>query len=126
MGFVRTWMSAALAGGVPSTVHALLTGRDVLQATRAAGTLLGGPGVGRGVVAHLGVSAGWVAVLGVVDRRWPLGVVGGAAAGAVIALVDLEVVGRWFPAVRELPRGAQWADHVVFGAVAGASLRAGR
>jgi hypothetical protein len=123
---------ASTLGGVPSTVHALLTGGDVLRSTRAAATLLGGPGPGgsgagaaglaRGAVAHLGVSAFWTVVLALVDRRWPLDARRGAVAGAVIAVVDLEVVGRRFPAIRELGRMAQWADHVAFGALVGAVL----
>ncbi|MBB5954010.1 hypothetical protein FHS29_000580 [Saccharothrix tamanrassetensis] len=126
MGLLRTWMGAAIFGGVPSTVHALLTGRDALAATKAAGTLLGRPGVARGVLAHVGVSVFWTAVLAAVDRRRPLGVAGGALAGALVAAVDLEVVGRRYPAVRALPRGPQWADHVAFGVLVGASLRASR
>ncbi|MCE7000220.1 hypothetical protein LZG04_36210 [Saccharothrix sp. S26] len=116
-------MVASALSGVPSTVHALVTGGDVLRSTRAAASLLGGTGVIRGAVAHLGVSAGWTAVLAAVDRRWPLDARRGAVAGAVIAALDLEVVGRWFPAVRALPRAAQWADHVAFGALVGAVLR---
>lgn len=74
-------------------------------------------------MAHVGVSAGWTVVLAVVDRLRPLGVRSGAVAGAVIALVDLELVGRWFPAVRDLPRLPRWADHLTFGALVGAVLR---
>ncbi|WP_063747128.1 hypothetical protein [Saccharothrix sp. NRRL B-16314] len=118
----RAWLVASVLGGVPSTVHALLTGGDVLRSTRAAASLLGGSGLVRGAVAHLGVSAFWTAVLALVDRRWPLDARSGAVAGAVIAVVDLEVVGRRFPAIRELGRTAQWADHVAFGALVGAVL----
>jgi hypothetical protein len=120
---VRAWLVASALGGAPSTVHALWTGGDVLRSTRAAASLLGGTGVIRGAVAHLGVSAFWTAVLGAVDRRWRLDARTGAVAGAVIAVVDLEVLGRWFPAVRGLHRAAQWADHVAFGALVGAVLR---
>ncbi|NUT52667.1 MAG: hypothetical protein HOV94_36080 [Saccharothrix sp.] len=123
MRVLRAWSVASALSGVPSTVHALLTGGDVLRSTRAAAGLLGGSGVIRGAVAHFGVSALWTAVLAVVDRRWPLDARTGAVAGAVIAVVDLEVVGRRFPAVRRLPRAAQWADHVAFGALVGAVLR---
>lgn len=119
----RAWLVASALSGVPSTVHALSTGGDVLRSTRAAASLLGGTGVIRGVVAHLGVSAFWTVVLAAVDRRWPLGARTGAVAGAVIAVVDLELVGRRFPVVRELHRAAQWADHVAFGALVGAALR---
>lgn len=119
----RAWLVASALGGAPSTVHALLTGGDVSRSTRAAASLLGGSGLARGAVAHLGVSAFWTAVLALVDRRWPLDARSGALAGAVIAVVDLEVVGRRFPAIRELGRTAQWADHVAFGALVGAALR---
>ncbi|MFD0205112.1 hypothetical protein ACFVG9_30535 [Saccharothrix carnea] len=121
---MRAWAVAAAFGGVPSTVHALWTGGDVLRSTRAAAAVSGGTGVIRGALAHLGVSACWVVVLAAVDRRWPLDARRGAVAGAVIAVVDLEVVGRrFFPAVRALHRGAQWADHLAFGALVGAALR---
>ncbi|MEV8443629.1 hypothetical protein AB0425_40190 [Actinosynnema sp. NPDC051121] len=120
---VRAWLVASVFSGVPSTVHVLCERGDVLRSTRAAASVLGGTGVIRGAVAHLGVSAFWTGVLAAVDRRWPLDARRGAVAGAVIALVDLEVVGRRFPAVRDLPRAAQWADHVAFGALVGAVLR---
>lgn len=120
---VRAWLVASALSGVPSTVHAVSTGGDVLRSTRAAATLLGGTGVIRGALAHFGVSACWTVVLAAVDGRWPLDARTGAVAGAVVALVDLEVVGWRFPAVRALPRAAQWADHVAFGALVGAVLR---
>ncbi|MFE9749906.1 hypothetical protein ACFYOT_33755 [Saccharothrix saharensis] len=120
---MRVWLVASVLSGVPSTVHALSTDGDVLRSTRAAASLLSGTGVIRGAVVHLGVSAFWAAVLAAVDRRWPLDARTGAVAGAVIAAVDLEVLGRRFPAVRELHRAAQWADHVAFGALVGAVLR---
>ena len=119
----RAWLIASTLSGVPSTVHALSTGGDVLRSTRAAASLLGGTGVIRGAVVHLGVSAWLTAALAAVDRRWPLDARTGAVVGAVIAVVDLEVVGRRFPAVRELHRAGQWADHVAFGALVGAVLR---
>jgi hypothetical protein len=46
----------------------------------------------------------------------------GAVAGLAIAALDLGVVGRRVPAIRELPQGPQWADHVAFGALVGWSL----
>ena len=120
---VGAWLVAAALGGAPSTVHALYAGGDVLRSTRAAATVWGGTGVIRGALVHLGVSTFWTVVLATVGRRWPLDARTGAVAGAVIAAVGLEVVGRRFPAVRELPRAAQWADHVAFGALVGAVLR---
>jgi hypothetical protein len=115
--------TAALLSGLPSTVHAVLTGRDPLAATRAAGTLLPGrkhrPNAVAGVVAHVAVSAFWTVVLAAVNRRRRLGTTGGAVAGLVIAALDLELVGRGLPAIRNLPRAPQWADHIAFGALVG-------
>ncbi|QKV81158.1 hypothetical protein HUT10_11545 [Amycolatopsis sp. Hca4] len=115
-----------MVSGVPSTVHALLTGRDVLAATRAAGTLLPGrqrrPGVAAGLLAHVLVSAAWTGVLAAAARRHRLGLRSGAAAGLVIAVLDLGIAARAYPAVRDLPRGPQILDHLVFGAVTGALL----
>ncbi|MFJ7219876.1 hypothetical protein [Amycolatopsis sp. NPDC098790] len=123
---IRAGAVAAVASGIPSTTHALLTGRDVLAATRAAGTLLPGrrdrPGIAAGLVAHVLVSTGWTAVLAAIARRHRLGLLRGAAAGLGIAALDLCVAGRAYPAVRALPRAPQVLDHVVFGAVAGALL----
>jgi hypothetical protein len=46
----------------------------------------------------------------------------GALAGLLIAALDLGVVARRFPAIRALPTVPQVADHVAFGAIAGAVL----
>jgi hypothetical protein len=119
---------AAVCSGLPSTLHALATGGDLLQATRAAATLLPGrrdrPGVVAGVAVHIVVSAGWTVVLTVVDRRRRLGPLGGGAAGLLIAALDLEVAGRAHPEIRSLPRVPQWLDHVAFGAIVGTLLSA--
>jgi hypothetical protein len=118
--------AAAVFSGLPSTVHAVVTGRDVLAAARAAGTLLPGrrnqPGVLLGAAVHVVVSAGWTVVLAEVSRRRRLGVLGGAAAGLAIAALDLAVAARHFPAIRGLPQLPQWADHVAFGVILGALL----
>ncbi|KDN24217.1 hypothetical protein [Amycolatopsis rifamycinica] len=117
---------AAVVSGIPSTAHALFTGGDVLAATRAAGTLLPGrrgrPGVVAGFVAHVVVSAAWTGVLAAVARHRRLGAGGGAVAGLAIAVLDLGIAARAYPAVRDLPRGPQILDHLVFGAVTGALL----
>jgi hypothetical protein len=57
---------AATVSGAPSTAYSLLTKDSVLTATRAAGTLLGRERVGRGLVAHVTLSASWGVVLGAV------------------------------------------------------------
>lgn len=133
-------LAGAVAGavsGAPSTVHALLTGRDPLAAAVAAGNLLlpasSSPGalLAAGGVAHVVISLGWGTVLAVAVRRTSLPPVPtGVLAGAAIAAVDLGLlahgrVGRRWPLIRALPVWPQVTDHVVFGAVAGAVLRRG-
>jgi hypothetical protein len=119
-------VAAAIAGivsGAPSTAHSLYNKRSVFTATRAAGTLLGRPSVARGIAAHVALSVSWGLVLTRVlprDHR----ALAGALAGAAIAALDLGLVGRRIPAIRALPQLAQWADHVVFGAMFGAVLDA--
>lgn len=119
--------AAAVFGGIPSTVHAVATGRDPREALRAAGTLVPGrrdrPSLIAGTAVHACVSAVWDAVLSGLDHRRRLGVRGGAIAGGVIAVVDLELIGRAYPEIRALPRIPQWLDHLVFGAIVGASIR---
>ncbi|KOV85458.1 hypothetical protein ADL03_12105 [Nocardia sp. NRRL S-836] len=114
---------AAVASGLPSTLHALATGADPLQATKAAASLaplarqrpgsatLAGTPL-RGAIVHVAVSAWWSFVL---TRLRVRGVLGGAVAGLLIAALDLEVIGRRYPEVRALPRVPQWLDHVAFG-----------
>ena len=108
---------AALLSGAPSTLHALLTGRSPLAAARAAGELLGRPGLARGAVAHGVMSLWWTTVLAVVlperrGRSW------GALAGLVIGLLDLSIARRRYPAIAALPTSGQLADHVAFGTLA--------
>jgi hypothetical protein len=118
---------AAVLSGIPSTLHALATGRDPLEPTLAAGSILIGNDRQRAALAaaaipvHLGVSVGWGVVLSAVlpRLREPLT---GALAGVGIHVLDLELAGRRFPRIRALPRGPQLADHVAFGAVVGSVL----
>jgi hypothetical protein len=120
---IRTLLVPALVAGVlsgvPSTAHALATGRPALGATRAAGTLLGRPGVARGLVAHVALTLGWTAVLVTIlpQRR---AMVRGAAAGLAIGALDLSIAARRYPAIAALPRLPQLADHVAFGALVAA------
>ncbi|MDQ3679863.1 MAG: hypothetical protein M3378_04825 [Actinomycetota bacterium] len=112
---------AGLVSGAPSTTAAVVTGRDPLEAVRAAGSLVGSPTLGAGAVVHVAVSLAWgVALAAVLPRRRSL--LWGAAAGAAIAALDLGVVARRFPRIRELPSLPQVADHVAYGAVVGAVL----
>ena len=112
----------SVVSGAPSTVHAFATGRGVLDAARAAGTLLPGrddrPGLIAGGVVHAVVSAFWGVVLGVLLPRrntaaW------GAAAGLGIAAISLPWAKRHRPAIAALPQGPQWLDNVAFGFVMG-------
>ena len=118
---------AAVVSGAPSTVHALATGADPLEATLAAGTLVlprerrALPLLLAAVPVHVALSLGWgvALALSLPARRTT---VAGAAAGLAIAALDLGVVGRRHPRLRALPTGPQLADHVAFGAVVGAVL----
>lgn len=118
---------AAIPSGLPSTLHALLTGRDPLAATTAAGSILfpreerAPVLLAAAVPVHLTLSLCWGVVLARTLRR-PT-VPRGIAAGLAIAALDLGVVGRRFPRVRALPLLPQLADHAAYGAVAAAVLR---
>src|SRR3954452_5026902 len=123
--------AAALASGLPSTAWSLVRGDDVLDGARAAGALL----VGRerstpvllaaAVPVHAALSLGWAAVLAAVlpRGREPLY---GAPAGLAIAALDLEVIGRRFSAIRALPQGRQWADHLAYGLAVDVALHCHR
>ena len=122
-------LAAAAAGtisGLPSTVWAAATRRNVLEAARAAGTLIPGrrhrPGLVAGAVVHAILSVFWTASIAAAMRRRRLRLVEGAAAGLAIAALDLTVVGRRYPAIRALPALPQWCDHALFGATAAAFL----
>ena len=115
---------AALVSGLPSTLWSLGAGRDPLEATLAAGSVLlpdehrHGRLIAAAVPIHLSLSLGWALVL---TRLLPRGreVRRGAAAGVAIAALDLGVVGRLFPRVRALPLLPQLADHLAYGATVG-------
>lgn len=126
MRVLRAAAAGAVVSGIPSTAHALLTGRDPLEATLAAGSVLLPRETSRtrlvaaAVPLHLALSLGWTVVL---DRAGVRGAPAGAAAGLAVAALDLGVVGRRFPRIRALPLLPQLADHAAFGAVVGALLR---
>jgi hypothetical protein len=116
---------AAVVSGGPSTVHAVATGRDPLEATKAAGSVLL-PHETRtplllaaALPLHLTLSFGWALVL---DAAGVRGVRTGALAGLAIAALDLGVVGRRLPRVRALPLAPQIADHLAYGVVVGLVL----
>jgi hypothetical protein len=123
------WLSATLLSGIPSTVHALLTGGDLLEATRAAGAMLlpahstTAELVVAAGFAHGGVSLFWSLLFGALlpRRRMTLWAVCGSAA---VALLDLKVIAPMvFPAVAALPFWPQFADHLAWGALLGGTLQ---
>jgi len=119
--------AAAIVGGAPSTAHAVWRGRNPLEASLAAGTLLLGREERRGrlllaaTVAHAALSFGWALVLAATLPRRRT-VVAAALAGLGIAALDLGVVGRRFPRIRALPLLPQVADHVAYATTVGAVL----
>jgi hypothetical protein len=119
---LRAGAVAGVVSGLPSTATAVVRRTPTLQATRAAGTVLGAPTLPRALVAHTALSLGWGVLLSAtLPRRWR--VVGGALAGAGIAALDLGVVApRRFPAVAALRPGPQVADHLLYGAMVGLVL----
>ena len=115
---------AAVGSGLPSTVVTVLRRRELLESTRAAGTLLVRESASAptrlvaGGVSHLVISFFWGTIVwrSLPERHtmaW------GSVAGLGIAAVDLGVVARFFPAISRLPRGPQVADHVAFGLIIG-------
>jgi hypothetical protein len=110
---------AAVLSGVPSTLDALVRGRDPLEATLAAGTLLL-PAARRprrlfvaAAAVHATLSLSWAAVLAVsLPRRRRYAWATLAAIG--IAGLDLGIVGRRFPRIRALPTFPQVADHLAY------------
>ena len=123
-GLAAGALAAVLSGG-PSTIHALVTGGDPLEAARAAGALAlpRERRAGRLLLAaapvHLALSLGWATALALLLPRRGT-VPAGALAGLAIAGLDLGVIGRRLPPIRRLATLPQVADHVAFGAVAAA------
>lgn len=127
---IRAGLASSVLSGVPSTTHTLLRGGDVLEATQAAGAMVL-PHASRpaqlaaAAPVHLALSFGWTAVLARIvpaDRPLATRAAVGAAAGLAIAALDLGLIGRRIPPIRALAVGPQIADHLAFGAVAGAFL----
>jgi len=125
MPVLRAAAWAAALSGIPSTVHALATGRDPLQAALAVGSILLTAETRRGrllsaaVPVHLGISLGWTLVF---HRAGIRDVGHGAVAGLAIGALDLGIAARCFPRVQALPLLPQFADHAAFGAIAGLLL----
>jgi hypothetical protein len=133
---MRDGVAAGLVGaalsGVPSTAWTLARGEDLLEAGRAAGSLLLGPDapgpalLAVAVPVHLALSVGWATAFAALVPRGRE-VPGCLAGGLAVAALDLGLIApRLAPRVRALPQGRQWADHVAFGATVGAVLHARR
>jgi hypothetical protein len=114
-------LAAGLLSGAPSTVITVARRDNLLDSTRAAGTLLGRRSLIRGGLAHVLITLFWTGVLAAaLPRRRP--VVEGLAAGAAIAALDLGVIARRFPEIGALDPGPQVLDHLAFGVVASVVL----
>ena len=111
------WLLATLLSGTPSTLYALLTGGDVMEATRAAGAMVGRPdSIIAAATVHFAVSAFWALLLWwlLPYRRTPLWAV---LASAGIAVLDLKLIAPLlFPEVAALAFWPQFADHLMWGA----------
>jgi hypothetical protein len=122
-------LAGAVCSAIPSTAWSLVRGDDVLGGARAAGAIVLPGGRRRTAVllvaavpVHLALSLGWASVMAAAlphraEPAW------GAAAGLGIAALDLSVIGRRIPAIRALPQGRQWADHVAYGIAVGVVVR---
>jgi hypothetical protein len=117
-------VAASLLSAAPSLLFSVRrdgvrgSWRYGVGATRAIATLVppGRPNVIVGAAAHFGISVAFGQVLGRLlplrrSARW------GAVGGAAMGLIGAGVVGRRFPAIRELPFGPQLADNVAFGII---------
>lgn len=110
---------AAAVGGLPSTLYALGRGKNPLEASLAAGTILL-PHDRRqtrlllsAAAAHATLSLTWATVLATAlpsRRRYATATL----AALAIAALDLGVIGRRYPRVRALPALPQVADHLAY------------
>jgi hypothetical protein len=120
--------AAALLSGIPSTLYAWWTGADPMEATRAAGAMLIPAGSGgralflAAALVHGALSLFWALLFAwLLPRRHT--VAWAIAASGAIALLDLRIIARvFFPEVYALAFWPQLADHLAFGASAGAVL----
>jgi hypothetical protein len=122
-GGIRAALPAAAFAGAPSTIHALVTDGDPLEASLAAGSLFlpEEHRTSRLLVAagaaHLSISLGWGVVLAtVLPRTRPIAE--GIVVGLAIAALDLGLIGSRIPRIKALRVAPQVADHIAFGVVA--------
>lgn len=119
---LRAVFPAAVLSGLPSTLYARATGKDPLEASVAAGSIIL-PSKSRrlrllaaAVPVHLSLSLFWSLLLAaLLPRKRPIAE--GAIAGVAIAAIDLGTVGRRYPLIRGLDPLPQVADHVAVGVV---------
>jgi hypothetical protein len=124
----RAWFAATVFSGAPSTLLALATGGDPLEATRAAGAMLVSLDsalpmlLAAAGVAHLTVSSFWALVFGsILPRRHAL--VWSVLGSAAVAFLDLRVIApAFFPSVAALAFWPQFADHLMWGTCFGLVL----
>jgi hypothetical protein len=123
------WLVATVFSGLPSTAYALLIGANPLEATLAAGGMLlpmSAPPVQlfmAAAVVHCSVSAFWAAVFGALLPRHHV-VVWALAGSAVVAVLDLRLIAPLiFPSVAALDFWPQFADHLMWGALLGGTLK---
>ncbi len=122
---------AAVLSGIPSTAVTVLRRGDASASTRAAGRLLvagersDASTLTAGVAVHAALSLGWGVALSLVlpERRT---VAWGVVAGLAVAALDLGTVGRRVEAVAALETAPQVADHVTYGLVVTATVKARR
>ena len=102
---------------------AVVTGKDPLEPTLAAGSIVFPREQRRARLAaaavpvHVALSVGWAMVLETVLAKPDA--LTGAVSGLGIAAVDLGAAGRRFPRIAALPLVPQLADHVAYGATVG-------
>jgi hypothetical protein len=124
---VYAWLLATVLSGIPSTVWALLTGRDPLEPTRAVGAMVSMPdSIAAAAVVHVCVSLFWSVLLWLV-LPYRLTTLWALLASAAIAFLDLRLIAPvFFPEVAALDFWPQFADHLTWGACVGLALRYGR
>jgi hypothetical protein len=123
------WLVTTVFSGVPSTLYALATGADPLEATRAAGAMLVPAGSGdatlvaAAALVHPAVSLFWSGVFGMLLPRRHVAL-WAVAGSALVALLDLRVLAPLlFPEVAALAFWPQFADHLAWGALLGGTLQ---
>ncbi|MFN2593679.1 MAG: ArsC/Spx/MgsR family protein [Actinomycetota bacterium] len=124
---LRAALPAAILSGAPSTLFAVATGRDPLEPSVAAGSIIRPEEDRRGrlllaaIPVHLSLSAFWAILMAVLlPRKKPIRE--GIVAGLAIAGIDLGLIGRRYPLIRSLDPLPQVADHVAFGVIASLAL----